>query len=99
MSISVAINVQGVREDVTPVLQRLRSCLASTATDRPTFVIWAPPRWQESDIEQIDDVFEVEILDAEWRAAAVNRVLAAAESADQQRKVIKLVDLGWAQFA
>lgn len=43
--------------------------------------------------------FEVEILDAEWRAAAVHHVLAAAESADQERKVIKLVDLGWVQFA
>jgi hypothetical protein len=70
MPVSVAINVQGVREDVASVLQRLRRCLGSDATDRPTFVIWAPPRWQASDIEQIDDVFEVEILDAEWRGAA-----------------------------
>jgi hypothetical protein len=96
MSISVAINVQGVREDVAPVLQRLRRCLGSDATDRPTFVIWAPPRWQESDIEQIDDVFEVEILDAEWRGAANARVQTAAESADPERNVIKLVRLGWA---
>jgi hypothetical protein len=96
MSISIPINVQGAREDVDPILQRLKRCLGSAATDRPTFVIWAPPRWQESHIEQIDDVFEVEILDAEWRAAAAGRVRAAVESADTERKIIKLVDLDWA---
>ena len=99
MSISVAINVQGAREDVMPVLQKLRRCLGTDATDRPTFVIWAPPRWQESAGEQIDDVFEVEILDAEWRSAANARVQAAAESADRDRKVIKLVGLGWAPIS
>ena len=92
MAVIVKVRVRGAGNVVT---ERLRVLRARLDQGRGVVAIWGPVRWQPegTDVEAVDEVFEIEMLHVEKRISALTELRAVLEEVDPNGEMFSGGDL------